>query len=287
MTAGLLVALLPLFILVLLLPSPTGTPWPPTGRWLVVALAVVLAAAYAMVRRGWLTAGILVAIFAIEGAVFASRWDAASHGQGQQALTFLVLPVLLAGVLLRPRAAFSVAGATLVLAWFIEGAIDHRLGSALDTEDLGLGVLLAAVGVISVVSAFMSSQQARNLDENVQLLRQLAENIPEVFFVVSPDLRRAYYSSPAYETLWGRPISGYLANPLDWLNGIHPDDLPRVRESLQANPGGPLDFRVLHPSGRVRYMSSRTFPVHDSRGNVIRLVGISEMSRRFEKAKGN
>ncbi len=269
-------ALLVLAVVVFFLPYGQGQLWPPSGRWLVVILFVILLAAYALVRSGHLTAGIMLAIFAIEATIWASRWQAATHGEGQQSMAYLVIPVLLGGVLLRQGPAALVAGSTVVLSWLVESAVDNRFAASFDSEDLALGLLLVAVGTIAVVASYIVEKQAKILDESAQLLRQLAENIPEVFFIVSPDLKKAYYSSPAYEKVWGRPVSGYMADPLDWLKGIHPDDLPKVQQSLQTNAGGRLEFRVVHPSGVVRHMHSRTFPVLDSAGTVTRLVGLAQ-----------
>jgi PAS domain S-box-containing protein len=275
LAAGLLLALLGLCALAALMPGANGAPWQPSGRWLLAELAAVLLGAYALVRRGQVNLGLLVALAALEGAVWASRWQAGAHGEGEQALTYLVVPVLLAGVLLPVAWASAVAAGTLAATWALEAAIDRRLNGALDAEDLNLGFLLLAVGVVAVVASAMAARQARRLDEAAQLLRQVTENLPETLFVVDADGRRMRYTNPAYEALTGRRVAQALADPLDWLNAVHPDDLARVKADLAS--GRPdLDYRILHPSGAVREVRARTFPVLGPGGKPVRLVGIVE-----------
>ena len=46
-----------------------------------------------------------------------------------------------------------------------------------------------------------------------------------------------------------------------------------------------MRYRVMRPDGSVRWIHSRSFPVHDSRGKFIRVVGIAEdvTERRHRK----
>jgi PAS domain S-box-containing protein len=221
------------------------------------------------------TTGCLLTVMAIEAAVWASRWEAGTHGAGQQVLMYLVVPVLLSGVLLSVGGAAAVGALTLATAWGLEAAIDRRLGAPFDSEDLGLAVLLLAVGVLATVSSAMAARQARRLDESAALLRQVTENLPEVFFLVDADGRRMHYTNPAYEAMTGRPVAGAMADPLDWLKAVHPDDLARVRADLAA--GRPdLEYRILHPSGAVREVRAKTVPVLGRDGRPVRLVGLVE-----------
>ena len=48
-------------------------------------------------------------------------------------------------------------------------------------------------------------QYASDLESMEQQLRQLTENIPEVFFALTPEPVRITYISPAYEQIWQRP----------------------------------------------------------------------------------
>ena len=41
-----------------------------------------------------------------------------------------------------------------------------------------------------------------------------------------------YSTRSSYETIWGRPLAGLLSGQHSWLDGIHPDDRPRVDAAL-------------------------------------------------------
>jgi PAS domain S-box-containing protein len=119
------------------------------------------------------------------------------------------------------------------------------------------------------------AQQA--LRESEERFRQLAENISEVFWLTDPDKQQMIYISPAYEEIWGRTCHSLYKNPRSWLDAIHPDDRQRVLAALPAQRTGDYDieYRILRPSGAIRWIHDRAFPVHDQHGQVYRIAGIA------------
>ena len=113
--------------------------------------------------------------------------------------------------------------------------------------------------------------------DSEERFRQLAENIDDLFYIASPDFSRMLYLSPAYERIWGRARDADCDNAMIWPDAIHPDDRERVLAELKANgvkrSGSELDFRILRPDGTIRWIHSRTFPVLDKHGDVVRVVG--------------
>ncbi len=109
--------------------------------------------------------------------------------------------------------------------------------------------------------------------------RQVVENIREVFRVTDPVNNRLLYVSPAYETVWGRACSSLYQTPEAWLDAIHPEDRPRIVEALatkQARGDYHETYRIIHPSGSVRWIRDRAFPVRDAAGEIHRIVGTAE-----------
>jgi len=108
--------------------------------------------------------------------------------------------------------------------------------------------------------------------------RQLAENIDEMFWVSEVSPRRILYVSPGYTEIWGRPVEELYADANSFLEGIHPDDRPRVERALpQARQRGYEEiYRVVHPDGSVRTVRARAFPVRNEEGEVYRVAGIIE-----------
>ncbi len=109
--------------------------------------------------------------------------------------------------------------------------------------------------------------------------RQLAENIREVFFLMSPESGDFVYISLAYEEIFGNSCASLYADPQSWKRAIHPDDLPRVSSwnsaSERANAFD-VEYRILRPDGSQRCIRARGFPIFDTAGQVYRIAGIAE-----------
>ncbi len=118
-----------------------------------------------------------------------------------------------------------------------------------------------------------------NLRQSEQHFRELAENIREVFFVLTPDPFRVTYLSPAYEEIWGRSRQEVYDRAEAWIDAIQPADRERasqVFERAQRGEAVETEYRILRPDSSVRWISARTFPVHDSQGEFCRVVGSAE-----------
>jgi diguanylate cyclase (GGDEF)-like protein/PAS domain S-box-containing protein len=127
---------------------------------------------------------------------------------------------------------------------------------------------------------------ATGLRASEERFRQLAENIQDVFFVISGDLTRTLYVSPAYEGIWGRSRSEMGERPLPWADSIAPDDRDRIRRESRWDTGGmaekhEMEFRILRPDGEIRWIFARTFPVADENGDISLVVGVAtDISQR-------
>uniref|UniRef100_B8DRT0 histidine kinase n=1 Tax=Nitratidesulfovibrio vulgaris (strain DSM 19637 / Miyazaki F) TaxID=883 RepID=B8DRT0_NITV9 len=120
----------------------------------------------------------------------------------------------------------------------------------------------------------------RALAESEERFRQLMENSGEVFWVRDLASDRLLYLSPAYETVWGRPVREAMRDDSPRMGTVHPDD----RNALETAMAGivtsatPVDaeFRIMRPDGEVRWVHARAFPVRDGEGNVYRVAGLAE-----------
>jgi PAS domain S-box-containing protein len=122
-------------------------------------------------------------------------------------------------------------------------------------------------------------QYAAELRSTEEQLHHLAENVPEVFFVIALDPVRITYISPAYEKIWQRPCQALYENPEAWMEGVHPEDRDRVQnlfgECLQGIPTV-FDYRLVEPDSSVRHIHARSFPVLSKEGNCLQVVGIAQ-----------
>lgn len=109
--------------------------------------------------------------------------------------------------------------------------------------------------------------------------RQIAEAVPAVFWIRSIATRKITYVNPAYEKIFGRPSHDLLRRPESFLELVHPDDLPRVREEVSGLAAGRMfrdDYRIVRDDGSVRWIRARTFPIEDEQGQVERVAGFAE-----------
>jgi PAS domain S-box-containing protein len=116
------------------------------------------------------------------------------------------------------------------------------------------------------------------LRESEERFRQLAENIREVFWMISPDANQMLYISPAYEEVWGRTCLSLYQQPSSWLEAIHPDDRDLMVATLDKlySEGGEQEYRIVWPDGTIRWIRDRAFPVRNSAGHIYRIAGVAE-----------
>jgi PAS domain S-box-containing protein len=115
--------------------------------------------------------------------------------------------------------------------------------------------------------------------ESEQLLRQVVENIHEVFWMTDLAKQKMVYISPGYEKIWGRTCEDLYVSPGDWIAAIHPEDRDRVVLAAQTRQtAGTYDeeYRIVRPDGEIRWIRDRAFPVRDESGEIYRVAGVAE-----------
>jgi PAS domain S-box-containing protein len=154
------------------------------------------------------------------------------------------------------------------------GAFAHLVKPCMPEEILALLDRALAVRRLG----FQAEKTAQALRRSEEQFRQVIENIHEVFWMSTPDKNEILYISPGYEKLWGRSCDSLYAAPKSWLEAIHPDDRPRVKQAaLSRQVTGEYDeeYRIVRPDGTVRWILDRAFPVKDDTGRVYRIAGIA------------
>jgi PAS domain S-box-containing protein len=120
----------------------------------------------------------------------------------------------------------------------------------------------------------------------------MTEPIQEVFWLTSADYQQLLYVSPAFETIWGRPLESLYTYPGSHLQLMVDSIYPSDREQFVAAFAQPLqyeykaEYRIVRPDGSIRWMRSRCFPIRNSFGETWAIAGLSEditESKRAEK----
>jgi len=116
------------------------------------------------------------------------------------------------------------------------------------------------------------------LKESEIRLRQITENIREVFWMGTPSMNEILYVSPAYESMWGRTVESLHQQPQSFFEGIHPEDRERVASIVKGQREQEFDveYRIIRPDGSVCWIRDRGFPIKNESGEVYRIAGISD-----------
>ena len=96
---------------------------------------------------------------------------------------------------------------------------------------------------------------------------------------VSDASGRLLFVSPAAQRIYGRDPADFLAEPMLWLQLVHPDDRDAVQAShrgLVAGQPRDVEYRILRPDGSQRWLRDRAALVTDAAGQVVGLAGIAE-----------
>ncbi len=138
------------------------------------------------------------------------------------------------------------------------------------------GKITGYIGIVIDITNRKRAEQA--LKQSEEKFRGITEVVPEAFFIYSAQTSQYEYLSPAFEEMFGRSLADHYENPALWYESVHPDDRQRVAEDIfnSLDTGFAIDFRIVRPNGSVRWVFSRSFPEHDEKGNILRLIGANQ-----------
>ncbi len=137
------------------------------------------------------------------------------------------------------------------------------------------GEIIGGIGIIDDITERKRAEEV--LRESEERFRQVVDNMSEVFWLRSADNLNVLYVSPAYERIWGRTRQSLYDNPDSFIDSVADEDKPMVIERFNAYLEGgsfDLEYRIVRPDGGIRWVWSKSFPVRDDQGNIVRHTGM-------------
>ena len=135
--------------------------------------------------------------------------------------------------------------------------------------------------VVTMVDASDRQRWERELQESEERFRKLAETVDHVFWIVQPEPEAILYASPAFETIWGRPVEDLYADTAVWSQCILLEDQESVGKAWTACVRGDLptvqfEYRIRRPDGTIRWIEDSGAAVINSDGRVVRINGVAK-----------
>ncbi len=121
------------------------------------------------------------------------------------------------------------------------------------------------------------------LQESEERLESILNSLEEVVWSAEVATDNLLFLNPAAEQVYGRPVDELLKNPNLRLESIHPEDRDRVKSSLacSANQSKNLEYRIVQPSGEIRWVWERSRLIYNQKGEANRRDGIiSDVTER-------
>lgn len=147
--------------------------------------------------------------------------------------------------------------------------------------------LLAALNVAGAeLGQLLKRRRAEiALEEQVKRFAIFADNVDECLFVSSPLLRQHYYVSPAFEKIFGYPVSAVFENPDIWSDAIIPEHKQRVLEYVSRLKGDempePYIEYQINRNGRLRWLGVKIFTAVDQQDGSYQICGsVSDITER-------
>jgi len=135
------------------------------------------------------------------------------------------------------------------------------------------------VGAIQDITGPKRAEEALKLSE--ERFRQLADAIPEVIWITDLRPKKVVYCSPSFERIWGLRVEDLYREPYLWTETIHVDDRDRIivlfKQWIAGNDVSyhDVEFRIVQPSGEIRWIHERGVLSLDETGKPYRASGIS------------
>ncbi len=160
---------------------------------------------------------------------------------------------------------------------FVEKQFVRLDGKTVDVQVASFGFQYEGRSARRISFADISERKRteERLRSHDQRFHELADNINQVLAIVDPKMTQVLYVSPAYEAIWQRSCESLHDHPKSWMDSVHPEDVVRVVKAAENLETFREEYRILRPSGEIRWIRARTSPVFED-GKLMRVVAMFE-----------
>jgi PAS domain S-box-containing protein len=157
------------------------------------------------------------------------------------------------------------------------GALDYLVKDARLLERLP-GVVGRVLNEVATARRLEAAELA--LQESERRFRHLLESVTDYIYSVRLDRGRPVETThgEGCAAVTGYRPADYLANPRLWLEMVPPEDRAMVEEyARNATSGqvlGPLEHRIVHRDGSIRWVQNTMVPRRDASGQLVACDGI-------------
>lgn len=146
-------------------------------------------------------------------------------------------------------------------------------GAPLDEEGGSTVVVAQELTAVKAAEAALAEREA--------LLRGITETVREVFYTMEYGAGGAQmaYVSAAFKDIWGRSRASLYAEPLSFLDAVHPEDRPLVEAAVARQIEGhetEAEYRIRDAEGREKWIFDRAWPVREGTADVVQVIGVAE-----------
>jgi diguanylate cyclase (GGDEF)-like protein/PAS domain S-box-containing protein len=188
----------------------------------------------------------------------------------------------------RPAVAAAIVG-YFTVEYFIRDVPFSAARPAYVASSAGLYAAVTAI-VVLFVSSFRRERDKlieaeRALAQSEEQFHQLAEHIPEGFWITDTRRHTVLYVSPACARIHGVPLPSRRETLNAWRKTLYREDRGRVLRAHRRMAVDPLDvqYRIVRPDGNMRWLHMRGYHIKNAEGEAYRVVGtIEDITERRE-----
>jgi PAS domain S-box-containing protein len=162
--------------------------------------------------------------------------------------------------------------------WTDRGIFDAG-GRLVELQAVGRDITEEKLDVMSLQEETLHlTSLLESLQKNQERLDSILGSLQDVVWSVGAEHWELLYMNSAAQQVYGRPVSQFLENRNLWLEVVHPEDRERVAQltsGILKAGSADMEYRILRPSGEVRWLRYRARVVKEAGSKAIRIDGIS------------